>query len=159
MSLYNALSGRIVQAVAELEIVVNRVKDDLDKALRSGDQAYWDAAALNLHGFYSGVEHIFEDIARSVDASLPSGSEWHTVLLLQMSANIKDTRPAVISSRTRQCLDDYRGFRHIVRNVYTFNLRPSRIKELAEDLPACYDAVKQELSAFADFLENIDRDR
>lgn len=38
----------------------------LVKIIRStGDDAYWDAIALNLQGFYSGVERVFEDVART----------------------------------------------------------------------------------------------
>ena len=153
---YAPLAGRIRQALNEMKIVVERVHDYLYKAMQVDEQAYWDAVALNLHGFYSGVEHIFEDIARSVEANLPSGSEWHNDLLLQMASEISGARPAVISGQTRACLDEYRGFRHVVRNVYTFNLRPSRIKELADDLPACYAAVCQELSDFASFIESLE---
>lgn len=155
MSQYIALAGRIRQTLIEIQAVVNRVAEDLDKAQKSTDLAYWDAAALNLHGFYSGIERIFEDIARSVESSLPIGSEWHIDLLLQMASEMNGYRHAVISTQTRQCLDEYRGFRHVVRNVYTFNLKPSRIKELAEELPACYSKVAQELRAFADFLDKL----
>jgi hypothetical protein len=48
-----------------------------------------------------------------------------------------------------------RAFRHVVRNVYTFNLNPNRITELAADLPACYEAVQQDLMRFRQFLLNL----
>ena len=127
-----------------------------DKAMRSGDDGFWDGVALNLHGFYSGIERIFEDIARTLESSLPSGAEWHLDLLTQMSGEIKDVRPAVISPETRACLDTYRGFRHVVRNVYTFNLNPARLGGLAADLPGCFQAVQNDLGAFAKFLESIE---
>ncbi len=56
-----------------------------------------DGVALNLHGFYAGVERIFEEIAREIDGSLPAGPEWHRDLLLQMSAEVAGTRPPVIA--------------------------------------------------------------
>jgi hypothetical protein len=62
----------------------------------------------------------------------------------------------VISPETRACLDIYRGFRHVVRNVYTFNLNPARLVELATDLLGCSQAVRNELGSFADFLETIE---
>jgi hypothetical protein len=124
-----------------------------EKGRRSGDDDYWDGVALNLHGFYSGVEQVFEDIARTLDGGLPSGAEWHTSLLRQMTVEMTDLRPAVIQTGTRQCLDEYRGFRHIVRNVYAFNLRPSRLAELVMDAPGCCANLATDLLAFADFLE------
>ena len=56
---------------------------------------------------------------------------------------LNGTRPAVITQDTQICLDKYRGFRHLVRNIYAFNLGPSRILELAHDLPACYKSIVQ----------------
>jgi hypothetical protein len=70
-----ALSGRIRGYLTDLEKIVNRAILLSDKALTSGDDGYWDGVALNLHGFYGGVERIFEDIARTVDGNLPSGPD------------------------------------------------------------------------------------
>jgi hypothetical protein len=99
------------------------------------------------------VEQIFEDIARSIDGGLPSGAEWHISLLRQMTVEMGSLRPAVIEGKTRQCLDEYRGFRHIVRNVYAFNLRPTRLDELVKDAPECVASLSADLLAFADLLE------
>lgn len=152
------LIGRIYQALNDLERVVTRTELLLDKALKSGDDGYLDGVALNLHGFYAGVERIFEDIARTLEHSLPEGAAWHQGLLLQMSAEIPSVRPAVISTTTRYCLDEYRGFCHVVRNIYTFNLRGSCMKELAEGLPACYLSLNRELAGFISFLEQLGSD-
>ena len=148
-----ALAGRIRAALEEVKTTVNRTVMLAEKARLSGDDDYWDGVALNLHGFYSGVEQIFEDIARTIDGGLPSGAEWHTSLLRQMTVEMGKLRPAVIEVETRQCLDEYRGFRHIVRNVYAFNLRPARLNELVNDTPNCLASLTSDLLAFADFLE------
>jgi len=148
-----ALAGRIRASLDDVKTTVNRTVALAEKARRSGDDDYWDGVALNLHGFYSGVEQIFEDIARTIDGDLPTGSEWHTSLLRQMTVEMGKLRPAVIQIQTRQSLDEYRGFRHIVRNVYAFNLRPARLNELALDAPNCLSALTIDVLAFADFLE------
>ncbi len=156
MSDYRDLSSRIRTGLRDLNLCVERVTYLKEKALRSGDDGFWDGVALNLHGFYSGVERIFEDIARTIENSLPSGAEWHSDLLTQMAVEIKSVRPAVISPEAHACLDVYRGFRHVVRNVYTFNLDPARLVKLATDLLRCSQTVRNELGNFADFLETID---
>lgn len=148
-----ALAGRIRVSLDDVRITLQRAIMLADKGHRSGDEDYWDGVALNLHGFYTGVEQIFEDIARTVDGGLPSGAEWHTGLLRQMTVEIEGLRPAVIKAGTRKSLDEYRGFRHIVRNVYAFNLRPARLDELVKDAPACLANLSADLLAFADFLE------
>ncbi len=113
--------------------------------------------ALNLHGFYAGIEQVFEDIARTLEGGVPAGANWHQALLLQVASEVADIRPAVIRGDTRQCLDEYRSFRHIVRNVYTFNLRPGRLTELVAGLGACQTAVARDLSEFAALLERLAR--
>jgi hypothetical protein len=152
MSVYPALSGRITTLLGELQSVVNRIALLSQKAQQTHDDGYWDGVALNLHSFYSGIERIFEDIARTVDDSVPSGPGWHANLILQMTSGIASVRPAVIRPEARACLDEYRGFRHVVRNVYAFNLRPARIKELSDGLPPCWKAICEDLQQFTDFL-------
>ena len=154
MSAYTALATRIPAALDETEIAVQRAIRNAEKAKRSGDDGYWDAVALNLHGFYTGVEHILEDIARTLEKSIPSGPDWHRDLLLQISSQANGVRPAVIQAETRRCLDEYRAFRHVVRNVYTFNLRPARLQELVTDLRACFAMVRNDLDVFIEFLSN-----
>jgi hypothetical protein len=113
-TVYIALIGRIKRVLQDLERVVSRAELLMDKAKRTGDDDFLDGVALNLHGFYAGVEKIFEDIARTLEKNIPDGSGWHQDLLLQMAAEISPIRPPVISEKTRDCLDEYRGFRHVV---------------------------------------------
>ncbi len=157
MNSYTVLAGRIRLMLVDLESVIARTQLLLDKYLQTGDDGYLDGVALNLHGYYSGIERIFEDIAIGMGEGSPSGPNWHHDLLLQMSAAINDSRPPIISAEGRQCLDEYRGFRHVVRNIYTFNLRPSRLIDLTEDLPGCYKTVSEDIGKFVDFLEEISR--
>lgn len=156
MSRYAVLAGRIRTSLIDIQNTVERAILLGDKAMRTGDDGYWDGVALNLHSYYTGVEHIFEDIGRTMEANLPAGSEWHLDLLIQMSGEIDGVRPAVISRSTRECLDEYRGFRHIVRNLYAFNLRPARLKELVDGLRPCFQAIMDNLGAFAGFLDQLD---
>lgn len=153
---YSALIGRIAQTLADVEQVVSRTEELLAKAQCSGDDGYFDGVALNLRGFYAGIERIFEDIARTVDQTVPAGGNWHQDVLLQMAAGINTLRPAVITRDTRHCLDEYRGFRHLVRNVYTFHLRASRLTELTAEVRACYEQVRHNLDNFCHFLEQLD---
>ena len=149
---YAALANRIRTRLHDLERVVNRSTYLLEQAKMKSDDGYLDGVALNLHGFYAGAEGIFEDIGHTVEGSVPKTSDWHKKLLLQMSGEIETVRPTVIQHSTRICLDEYRAFRHVVRNVYTFNLRPTRLEELTKDLQGCYSTFKQDLEEFINFL-------
>jgi hypothetical protein len=150
---YAALAARIRASLDDIKRVADRAETLSQRAQKTGDDGFWDGVALNLHGFYAGVEQVFEDIARSLEGGVPTGATWHQALLLQMSAEVASVRPAGITATTRQRLDEYRSFRHIVRNVYTFNLRPARWLELVGGLRACRTQVNADLTAFAAFLD------
>ncbi len=155
---YVSLANRINQNLIDLDRIVKRTELLLNKAKQKNDNDYLDGVTLNLHSFYSGVESIFEDVARTMEKSIPSGRNWHQSLLLQMSGDINSIRPAVITIKTRHCLDEYRSFRHVVRNVYTFNLRPTRLEELVIDLPKCYQLLYNDLQKSSQFLERLTQD-
>jgi hypothetical protein len=154
---YAALAARVRASLGDVERLVARAETLSRRAQTTGDDGFWDGVALNLHGFYAGVEQVFEDNARTLEGSIPPGSTWHQALLLQMTSEVAGIRPAVLSSATRQCLDEYRSFRQIVRNVYTFNLRPARLQELVVGLRACQSAITSDLTTFAAFLDSAAR--
>ena len=112
-----------------------------------------DSVALNLHGFYAGLERVFEMVAAGIDGNAPRGENWHQMLLEQMTAEVSSVRPALISRETRQMLDEYRGFRHVVRNVYAFRFDLDKIRKLVQGTLAVFSQVRAELLAFAGFLE------
>ena len=116
---------------------------------------YLDSVALNLHGFYAGVERLFELVARHIDRSELSGESWHRDLLLKMASEVNDVRPAVISQPNAHVLDEFRRFRHLVRHVYTINFDSEKIEELIVALRSAWPGLKAELMAFAHFLEAL----
>lgn len=154
-TVYRAIAGRIRADLSDFTQLVERTLQIWREGQTSGVYFYLDAVALNLHGFYAGLERLLEMIADGVDGTKPTGVQWHQQLLRQMTAEIAEVRPAVLSSDLRDRLDRYRGFRHVVRNVYTFNLDSEQIEILVRHLPATMTQLRQELLAFADFLEDL----
>jgi len=154
-TVYRAIAGRIRADLAELSQVAKRALRIWNESAITGPDFYLDAVALNLHGFYAGLEGLLEVIADGIDNTKPSGAHWHQQLLRQMASDIAEVRPAIISSDLRNKLDHYRGFRHVVRNVYTFNLDPEQIEVLIRHLPDTLTQANRELLAFADFLDNL----
>lgn len=148
-----ALAQRIRDELSELERLIGRTQEGWQRATRSSDDFYLDSVALNLHGFYGGLERLFTLIASVIDGVQPGGADWHKMVLERMAAEISHVRPAVISLATREALDEYRGFRHVVRNVYTFHLDPAKMRRLIQQAPGVFGQVRPELAAFANFLE------
>ena len=154
MSHYAVLSGRIKQQLRELELEYIFALDQAELAQSTQIDAYWIAAGFGLQGFYTGVEKIFQQIARVVDTSLDKQSEhWHQDLLEQMRSEVPGIRPAVIHGKAYQCLKTYLSFRHVVRNNYTHRLDPERIEANLETLPSCYQELVEEIGIFCRFLE------
>ena len=110
---------------------------------------------MNLHGFYSGLERLFELIARHIDHAWPTGETWHRDLLQQMAQDQPDVRPALIDPDSAIALDEFRRFRHLVRHGYAMNLVPDKMAGLVAVLPNLWLQLSAELLAFADFLEAL----
>ena len=150
------LSARIDSELSEIKLVVERTLQAWDKATKQDDDFYLDSVALNLHAFYSGLERIFEKLATTIDGTVPSAANWHQELLIQMQTEIPSIRPAVISYQLKEALEDYRGFRHVVRNVYSYHLRPEKLKLLVGNLENTFMLACEELVVFGDFLKKLD---
>lgn len=127
----------------------------LHRSSRSERSAFVGFVALNLHGFYSGWERLFELIARHVDGVAPSGDTWHRDLLHRMATDQPDVRPAVLGPASVKDLDELRRFRHLVRNLYTFNYDPEKLGTLLQALPRIWETARAELLAFAGFLDDL----
>ncbi|MDO8545164.1 MAG: hypothetical protein Q7S40_32390 [Opitutaceae bacterium] len=146
------LAVRIREEVVDVARVLERIEEGWRRAARTADDYYLDSVALNLHALYTGLERIFERIANRIDGGVPQGEDWHRKLLLQMTREVTGVRPAVISDASRKGLEDYRGFRHVARNIYTFNLDPAKVERLALGARGCFIQVQAEVLAFADFM-------
>lgn len=153
------LAGRIRQEVGELENVVARAgrASHVARKGREDSDLYVDAAALNLHDFYTGLERIFRQIAVTVDRSEPAGQEWHRDLLKQMCIDIPDLRPPVLSPEMCAALDEFMRFRHVVCNVYAFQLDGERVEQLVKGGQELMKRIAAELNEFAAFLERSGR--
>jgi hypothetical protein len=112
---------------------------------------------LNLHGFHTGLERIFELVAATMDGDKPVGENWQKQLLQQMADEYPRLRPAVISEESSQRLSEFLSFRQIVRKGYTNKFDPTNIQKLITDVPDLFDQVKAEFLAFADFLYTADQ--
>lgn len=148
------LASRILSEIDSIRLVVARVESAWKAASAKNDDFYFDSVALNIHSFYSGLERIFKKISSAVDGSMSQGANWHQVLLNQMAQEIPNVRPAVISEEACKNLHPYRGFRHVVRNVYTYHISPEKMEPLAKDIQAVFKQVEKELIAFSRFIES-----
>lgn len=158
---YIVLASRIRQEIEDVAQTIQRAEAAIDAIEESSKyhNLLLDSAALNLHDFYSGLERIFQHIAAGLDESVPEGRDWHQELLRQMTVELPQIRPAVITVAAFHGLDEYLRFRHVVRNVYAFDFDRQRIQRLVEGVRPCFEQVRTEILAFADILQQLAEDK
>jgi hypothetical protein len=154
---YRSLAQRLRAELQEMEPTLAAVERHWRhfRTTASDHDAFLNSVAFNLHSLYSGLERMFELIAIEVDGGALGGERWHSEMLNQMTLDLPGVRPPVIAKATAAQLDDYRRFRHLVRNIYATNLDPDRIEALVDALPLVWDDVRQELLAFVRFLDQL----
>lgn len=152
MSGYAVLVAKLRNELGKVELAVRSAVSQAEKARLSGDEDFWYAAAFSLQNFYMGAERIFEEVAKRVDRSLPSGGGSHRALLEQMALEIPNVRPAVILADTLDCLQEYRGFRHVAIHLYAFELHSDRISVLVDRLMDCWLLLSRDIEVFCGFL-------
>lgn len=85
----------------------------------------------------------------------PKGEQWHIELLRQMTLDIPEIRPPVLTSEIAEQLDEYRKFRHLIRNIYTINIVPQRLAEIVLPLSSLWTQVREALLRFAEYLDEV----
>jgi len=88
-----------------------------------------DAAALRLQNLYTGMERCFTQIVRVFNGGPPEGHDWHRRLLERMALET-DQRPALLDSQTHDLLGELLRFRHVMRHLYAYELRPDLVHRL-----------------------------
>ncbi len=109
----------------------------------------YDRTAIGyfLHNFYNGCENIFHSIANFFENDLAPDT-WHTDLLKRIKLTIPGFRPAVINDDLYVLLNDFRGFRHIFRHSYIFELNWEREQAVAKQLEKTTKMLTQQTHAF-----------
>ena len=130
----------IANALQDIEIIAANHKKYVEKTIAS-----------DLVEVYSGIERIFERIAREVDMQIPRGSRWHNNLLEQM-AERRPERPPVISLNTLSRLKELLDFRHKVNNIYRDELIYEKAEEHAKPIGDLFATVSKELDTLIAFL-------
>ncbi len=108
-----------------------------------------------LDDFYLATERIFKTISRDIDNELPEGEEWHKKLLRSMTIELPETRPAVINKELFYQLEEYLRFRHLVRNIYGFQLEVSRFNHLIQDIDQITRKLENQVMDFLGDMKEI----
>jgi hypothetical protein len=136
--------------------VIEKRKKEIKKHDADAD-VYIESLVHNIENFYMGIEDIFKRIGVFTDEGIPEGPRWHSILIKGMARDIPGVRPPVIEHETRELLDEYRKFRHLVRNIYTFNIIPEKVMKLAHGITKAFNPFNKDIKDFLNFIEKISR--
>jgi hypothetical protein len=151
-----ALAADILAELAKMQqlaVQIQYVQMELDKAPERADLLY-ENFALKLHNFYTGCERIFQLVVSELNGGVPSGNDWHRRLLDRMKTE-REGRPAVISVALASRLQEYLGFRHVVRSLYGYELDPDRIAKLVSRYSEVWLQYEQEVQGFVVWLGEL----
>jgi hypothetical protein len=149
---FKVLTLSIKEEIKKLELL-DREKNALLK--RRPSNYVVRAGGSILHDFYTGIEKIFESIAKEVDNRLPIGEEWHSELLHQMTLDIPGLRPRVITANTEKKLREYLGFRNLFRKRYGFELDWRKLKKLLLAMPHMRSNLENEIGILFEALNSL----
>ena len=139
--------------LSQLETQIKIVEEEIEKNPHLAN-IFYESLALKLHNFYTGCERIFQIVASELNGGLPSSYDWHRRLLTRM-ANKQQERPALLTQKTVGSLAEYLGFRHVVRNIYGFELETQRVKYLVQNYYEVWRNFNQDVCEFINWLRNL----
>jgi hypothetical protein len=111
--------------------------------------------AVNLHGWYTGLETLLERVARLLDDTVPVGPSWHSELLAQMMVEVPGLRPSVLSTAAAGDLAELRRFRHFFRNAYVLRFDADKVIAHAERVRRVQPTAKQGIASLQEHLREV----
>ena len=110
------------------------------------------ASAYLLHNIYNALENSFEQVSRSFENHVMDLAQWHKELLGKMFLEIPGIRPAVLPRELIGTLNDLRGFRHVFRHSYDFEIDPKKLQLTIDGFLENRTALMHALTCFGDWL-------
>lgn len=152
----------ILQLIAELKADYEMIADLFQKnmlitqkiELIEPDEFDWAGLGYTIHNLYTTFENYFLRIAKFFENYLDR-AEWHRSLLLRMTLNIESIRPAIISKELFRELEELRGFRHVFRYMYQYELDPDKVQFVNARIPRVRELFPAEHQNFITYLRQL----
>lgn len=145
----SAVIQRDLEALQKLDRELMALNVDTD-----GETNYKEKAAVGfiLHNIYNALENSFEQISRTFENHIVLKSQWHRELMDKMFLEIPGIRPALFDENIKSFMNELRGFRHIFRHSYDYELNSESLSTLTKGWKQKKEIVYDSLRKFSDFL-------
>jgi hypothetical protein len=150
------LEADIEKEIENLELILKEFEKEVVPMLEHNYIRNFDKLAVGgyLHNIYNGIENIFKNIAKFFENNI-SKEMYHSELLKRMTVNIKGIRPNVIDYELFVLLNDLKGFRHVFRHSYHFELDWEKERITAKRIPVIIDKLKVQINNFFAKLKTL----
>lgn len=106
-----------------------------------------------LHNLYCALEDVFREVAQTFENRIEDPARYHRELLKRMNCEIPQIRPQLLTSKSYVILNELRGFRHVFRHAYDYELAADRVAQLKRNVLEGWGIVRRDLDNFVRFLE------
>ena len=142
----NAQLKEILRLYSSIEVKVESLKRNADNEDLANSLGY------KLHNLYSAYEDCFKLVGRFFENQIEDMARYHTDLLKRMLLVIEGIRPNLLSEESFKVLDELKGFRHLFRHAYSYELEAERVIRLAEKSIRLKDTFCKDFEGFKDRL-------
>jgi hypothetical protein len=106
-----------------------------------------------LHNLYCALEDIFKEVAQTFENRVEDPSRYHRELLKRMHCEIPQIRPSLLTSQSYAILNEMRGFRHVFRHAYDYELSADRLAQLKQKVLDGWAVIERDVDNFILFLK------
>jgi uncharacterized protein YutE (UPF0331/DUF86 family) len=145
------LAADIREQHKKIDVVYRKIA--LRKKSYAKDPVALESLAYQLHNLYSAFEDLFRIVANHFENQISDQTGWHKELLSRMKMQIEGIRPALISEPAYELLNELRGFRHVFRHAYGYELEPEKIKIVLKKALALKKIYKKDTAGFLEQLK------
>jgi len=147
----STLGAVIANDVEAINALSSRL-EDIPLPRNGGKFVEMAASAYLLHNIYNALENSFEQISRTFENHVKDPVQWHKELLGKMFLEIPGVRPAILPRDLHGILNELRGFRHVFRHGYDFDLDPVRLELLITRFRDSRNGIVSALALFREWL-------
>ena len=111
--------------------------------------------AMRTQQFYTAIEDLFKQIAKSFENHIESMSNFHKEILIRMNTEVPTIRPVVISKPSFVFLDKVRSFRHFIRHAYDCELNEKELHLIQSKFIKEFHQFEKDLQSFRLYIKKL----